>query len=105
MFNVFLSLDRITHIIESFVLDQQFESVTLGETINQAFAMLVSPTRHVGGDAGVKHTVAPVRHHVDESGHTAIEQGIEGECKPFSETHNFPLGAAARRGWPGQARP
>jgi hypothetical protein len=83
MFYVLLSLDGVTNIVESFVIYQQLEPVTLGEAINQAFAMLVSAPRHVCGDAGVKHTIAPVRHHVDESGHGVIEQGIEGSFKPF----------------------
>src|SRR5450432_2887298 len=38
MFYVFLSLDGIANIVENFVIDQQLEPVTLGETLNQAFA-------------------------------------------------------------------
>jgi hypothetical protein len=48
--------------------------------------MFVSATRHVCGDACVKYAIAPIRHHVDESRHGAIEQGINGWHKPFADS-------------------
>src|SRR5258708_1921697 len=86
MLYVLLSLDGITNIVEDLVVDQQLEPVPLGESVDQAFAMLVSATRHVRGDAGVKHTMGFVCNRVDESGNTVIKQGIEGGCKRCTES-------------------
>ena len=72
MFHRLLTLDRQANVIEGFVIDQQLQSISSGNSIHQSFAVLVGPTWQIAGDADIQDAVASLGHDVNETPRHAL---------------------------------
>lgn len=53
MLDRFFTLDCVADVVEAFVIDEQFQSVELGEALDQPFAMLVGTAWQIACHAGI----------------------------------------------------
>jgi hypothetical protein len=85
MFDGCLALNCRPNIVEVLHINQSFQAMTFGESIDQSLPMLESAPRQVAGDAGIQDAIAPIGHEINPAArHKRIK---------------------ARRGWPEQVRP
>jgi hypothetical protein len=62
---LFLPCYRTRNVVASLIIDQPDSVVPVGESTYKMLAVLVYAPLQITGHTGVKHTVGPVRHHVN----------------------------------------
>src|SRR4051812_28420402 len=65
MFDGLLALDCRADVIVMLIVDEQFEPVLFGETVDETLSVLVGALWQQARHPGVKDAVAPARHHID----------------------------------------
>jgi hypothetical protein len=63
--DVLFTLDCQPDVIELFVIDQPFQSVSFCEAVGDSIAMLEHTSRQIIRDAGIENAVAPIRHEIN----------------------------------------
>jgi hypothetical protein len=65
--HVLLALKGIADAVELLVVDEHFQAVLFGKSVDQPFAMHVGSARQIARDPGIESPVAPVRHDVNDA--------------------------------------
>jgi hypothetical protein len=63
--DVGFALDRAADVIVPFGIDEEIETVSLGESVNLTPPVLVDPADQIAGDADIERTVSLVGHDVN----------------------------------------
>ena len=83
MLDIMLPLNRITDVIESFEIDQPFQSVPFGETIDESRTMLEYATNKVACYPNIQNAVGAIGQNVNvPTCHVEILQDVDGRDKP-----------------------
>jgi hypothetical protein len=83
MLDVLFTLEGVTDVIELLKIDQAFQSISLGEAINESGTMFEYSANEIAGHPDVEDAIRTIGQNINVSTcHPEILQDVDGRDKP-----------------------
>ncbi len=83
MFDILFALNGQPDVVVLLKIDEGFESVAFGETIDCSVAVFINAANKVVGHSHIKSAVRPICEQIDKAAsHAVIVEDVDGRDKP-----------------------